>query len=394
MASGVPTKQPEERSLAELLGDGLFVDGDWVESKDQDPAGEVRLVQLTDIGDGIFRNRSSRFLTMAKANELGCTFLEPGDILIARMPEPLGRASIFPGVNQPAVTAVDVCILRPNRDRVDAEWLVDAINSPQFRSSMQPFVRGTTRQRISRTNLGTLRLRKPPLDEQVRLARWVHGLEASRTAAAHHLASGRRAIARARQALLLAACSGRLTGSQDQWHTVPAKALFKWSSGKGLTSKDMVRGDIPVYGGNGISGYHDSALVQSPTVVIGRVGALCGNVYLTGGPAWVTDNAIYAKVISSDVSPAWAELVFSAANLNSRAGGSSQPFVNQTILNGVDVPVPPRHKQAEAVRRYQEMAALVDRLATLVEDGMVRVEQSQGAILAKAFRGDLLSGEG
>src|SRR2546421_9201051 len=109
------TNNVHEETLAELLSDGLFIDGDWVESKDQDPDGEVRLIQLADIGDGVFRDRSSRFLTRDKAKELGCTFLKPGDILVARMPDPLGRACIFPGVAQPAVTAVDICILRPNQ---------------------------------------------------------------------------------------------------------------------------------------------------------------------------------------------------------------------------------------------------------------------------------------
>jgi type I restriction enzyme, S subunit len=158
-----------EQTLTELLSEGLFIDGDWIETKDQDPKGEVRLVQLADIGDGVFKDRSSRFLAMAKAKELGCTFLEPGDVLVARMPEPLGRACIFPGVGRPAVTAVDVCILRPSADRARPEWLVKAINSPGFRASMQELVRGTTRQRISRTNLGTLQLRVPPIAEQLAL---------------------------------------------------------------------------------------------------------------------------------------------------------------------------------------------------------------------------------
>lgn len=79
----------KEQTLAELLEDGLFVDGDWVETKDQDPNGQVRLIQLADIGDGVFRNRSSRFLTIDKANKLGCTFLQAGDVLVARMPEPV-----------------------------------------------------------------------------------------------------------------------------------------------------------------------------------------------------------------------------------------------------------------------------------------------------------------
>src|SRR5207237_2928811 len=104
--------QATKQTLASLLEDGIFIDGDWIESKDQDPSGEVRLIQLADVGDGVFRNRSSRVLTMEKAKELRCTFLQPGDVLVARMPDPLGRACIFPGVGRPAVTAVDVCILR------------------------------------------------------------------------------------------------------------------------------------------------------------------------------------------------------------------------------------------------------------------------------------------
>ncbi|CAM5409044.1 hypothetical protein SSTU70S_03042 [Stutzerimonas stutzeri] len=50
-------------SLSELVATGgLFSDGDWIESKDQDPVGENRLLQLADIGDGIFVNKSSRFV--------------------------------------------------------------------------------------------------------------------------------------------------------------------------------------------------------------------------------------------------------------------------------------------------------------------------------------------
>src|SRR5713101_882095 len=67
-----------------ILADGLFLDGDWIESKDQDPDGEVRLIQLADVGDGVYRNRSDRYLTHRKALKLRCTFLEVGDVLIAR----------------------------------------------------------------------------------------------------------------------------------------------------------------------------------------------------------------------------------------------------------------------------------------------------------------------
>ena len=216
-----------DTSLAALLDDGLFVDGDWVETKDQDPHGEVRLIQLADVGDGAFRDRSSRFLTMEKAKELRCTFLEPGDILIARMPDPLGRACTFPGLGQPAVTVVDVCIVRPNREHARPDWLVSAINSPQFRAGMADFIRGTTRQRISRKNLGTLKLHVPTMETQTAIASVLKRAQTRRGAASAHLASAGAAIERFRGAALAAASSGRLTEDwRDETRLTPADALL------------------------------------------------------------------------------------------------------------------------------------------------------------------------
>ena len=154
-----------------IIGDsGLFSDGDWVESKDQNVNGKVRLIQLADIGDGSFINKSSRFLTEKRAKELKCTFLEKGDVLIARMPDPLGRACVFPGLEQKAVTVVDVCIVRVDRNIVSPEWLVGKINSHLFRHEINKRVTGTTRLRISKGNLAKLKIDLPPLRDQIKIA--------------------------------------------------------------------------------------------------------------------------------------------------------------------------------------------------------------------------------
>lgn len=157
-------------SLADLLSGSLFKDGDWIESKDQSPDGSVRLIQLADIGDGYFIDKSHRFLTYERAKELKCTFLEKGDILVARMPDPIGRCCLFPLDGEESyVTAVDVCILR-GKAGIDKKWLTSLINSPAVRSEIEKHATGTTRKRISRSNLGKIRLNAPPLPEQERIA--------------------------------------------------------------------------------------------------------------------------------------------------------------------------------------------------------------------------------
>jgi len=157
-------------TLPNVIGiNGIITDGDWIESKDQDPNGDVRLIQLADIGDGRFINKSSRYLTSQKAKDLKCTYLHPGDILIARMPEPLGRACIFPGVEKPSISVVDVCIIHTGKN-VDRVWLTATINSQHFRGEIVSRSSGTTRTRISRKNLAQIKILLPQFEEQQKIA--------------------------------------------------------------------------------------------------------------------------------------------------------------------------------------------------------------------------------
>lgn len=198
-------------TLPEIVGrSGVFIDGDWVESKDQDPEGDVRLIQLADVGDGIYRNRSARFLTSAKARELRCTQLLPGDVLIARMPDPLGRACMFPGDRKPSVTVVDVCIVRPGDSHVNPRWLMHTLNAPQARNAITSYEKGTTRKRISRRNLAQIPLPLPPPSEQERVVAAIEEQFSRLDAGVAALERARRNLSRMRAAVLEAAVTGEL----------------------------------------------------------------------------------------------------------------------------------------------------------------------------------------
>ena len=157
-------------SIGEITNsESLFKDGDWVESKDQDPSGNNRLIQLADVGDGRFINKSSRFMNDEQFTRLKCTELKKGDVLVARMPEPLGRACIYPLNNTKAATIVDIAIIRTKN--ADHYWLMSAINSSDFRYHIDLNASGTTRTRIARGALSKLKLIAPPLPEQQKIAK-------------------------------------------------------------------------------------------------------------------------------------------------------------------------------------------------------------------------------
>ncbi|MFC3092982.1 4'-phosphopantetheinyl transferase [Alteromonas sediminis] len=212
-------------TISQITNGGLLSDGDWVESKDQDSNGVIRLIQLADIGDGFFKNKSQRFMNHEKAELLRCTFLKEGDVLIARMPDPLGRASIFPKLDSQSVTVVDVCIARVNDDSILNNRLLKYwINSPEIRQQIQMQATGTTRRRITKKKLSLLELPIPPKQDQKHIADKLDSLLAKVEAAQARLDKIPTILKRFRQSVLAAATSGELTKDWREENDVESAA--------------------------------------------------------------------------------------------------------------------------------------------------------------------------
>lgn len=202
-----------EATITGLVNDkGIFSDGDWVESKDQDQNGDVRLIQLADVGDGVFVNKSNRFLTSQKAKELNCTFLKSGDLLIARLPYPLGRTVIFPfKEDNKYVTVVDVAIVRFGHENIITKLYLYLINSPHIRRKIEELQSGTTRKRISRKNLSIIDFPVLPLPEQRAIVAKIEKLFSELDNAIANLKVAKDKLEIYRQAVLKKAFEGELT---------------------------------------------------------------------------------------------------------------------------------------------------------------------------------------
>ena len=112
--------------------------------------------------------------------------------------------------------------------------------------------------------------------------------------------------------------------------------MIDFSNGK---KRPETLGNIPVYGGNGILAYTDQANSEN-CVIIGRVGAYCGNTFLCLGKCWTSDNAIQAKS-KNDSSPLFIYYLLKNAALPSRHIGTGQPLMTQGILNSIPINEPP-----------------------------------------------------
>ena len=141
-------------------------DGDWILTKDLQTGNEVRLIQLGDIGELDFLDKTRKYISKKRCEKLGCTVLKPKDILLNRMGDPIGIACILHPLPYPAITAVDVTIIRANEKIVNQLFLLYAINSKLIRAQIAAFSKGSTRPRISRKNLEKIKISFPPLKTQ------------------------------------------------------------------------------------------------------------------------------------------------------------------------------------------------------------------------------------
>jgi type I restriction enzyme S subunit len=164
--------------------------------------------------------------------------------------------------------------------------------------------------------------------------------------------------------------------------------LIKVRSGNFLPAKNMdPEGQYPVYGGNGINGYHSKYMFEQPVIVLGRVGAYCGAIYYSKPNCWVTDNALYVVEQSDDLHPRYLTEALRVTNLNQYAGRAGQPLISGSRIYPVEILVPPPEDQETFARSIVNLHRDEKRR----KDTGDHIEKLFSVLLHRAFTGNLTS---
>jgi len=155
----------EWKEIGELVD--LIKDGDWIESKDQSESG-IRLIQTGNVGVGEFKNKGdkARFIDDGTFKRLNCIEIFPDDVIVSRLPDPVGRACLVPNLNTKMITAVDCSIIRFNQKKLLPNLFVYYTKSDKYYEHIAPYLTGSSRSRISRKNLEKVKIPLPPLSVQ------------------------------------------------------------------------------------------------------------------------------------------------------------------------------------------------------------------------------------
>ena len=148
----------------------------------------------------------------------------------------------------------------------------------------------------------------------------------------------------------------------ENWCWCKIGTIFTLQAGKNIQAAEIHENPFadsyPCYGGNGIRGYVASSNRTGDYPIIGRQGALCGNINRATGEFYATEHAVCVETYSQ-ISVAWACLFLTALNLNQYATATAQPGLAVANINEVYIPLPPLAEQHRIVQRIEELLPLV-----------------------------------
>ena len=162
--------------------------------------------------------------------------------------------------------------------------------------------------------------------------------------------------------------------------------IFTLTSGKFIPSKELdTNGQYPVYGGNGINGYHNEFLFEDSKICIGRVGVKCGCVHKTKPNSWITDNALYINNYLIPINETYLKEALTQINLNQYAKRAAQPVISQTTIYNQYLLLPPIAQQELFATKVQEIEAYIKTQQTELENAKTMFQ----SLLHHAFTGEL-----
>jgi type I restriction enzyme S subunit len=385
-------------------------------------ANGARVIRLGNIGSREFLNGDAAYISEDHFRSLAKHRVMGGDILVAALGDPVGRACLAPRDVGSALVKADCFRVRLSPE-LSPRLLMLWLNSDYARTAFAKAAHGLGRVRINLSDLRTILVPIPPRPEQERIVTKFDRLSAGCRRARDHLDHIPRLVKNYKQSLLAAAFRGNVT---REWRAFISRT-GSWESttiGRVLTDVRYGTAKKCRYDGGAVG------VLRIPNVQQGRVtledvksgdfneseletlrledGDILvirsnGSLDLVGRSAIVHQAAVgmlfagYLIRFRLDrglADPRFIQLYLQTAEVRTlleRLAKSTSGVhnINSTQLKGLALMRPDVDEQREIVRRVESAFAWIDRLATETTSARKLIDDLDQAILAKAFRGEL-----
>ena len=344
------------------------------------------------------------------------TCLEKGDVLLTIVAT-IGRVAIVE--NEKFALQRSVAVIKPNQ--VLSKYLMYFLASPYIQAFMHNNAKGTAQKGFYLKSLEQLYIALPSLPEQKRIVHRIESLFAKLDEAKEKIQQVLDGAEMRKAAILHKAFTGELTKTwrkentaifgnsslgideelisdnlkklPDNWCWCKIGDFLELKAGKNIKAENISiekndNNKYACYGGNGIRGYVDSFNVEGTHIIIGRQGALCGNINIAENKFYATEHAVvvYPRY-DTDIS--WLSENLRFLNLNQYSRSAAQPGLAVKNINNVLMPVAPYAEQVEMGRLISQMLNVWKQKEIICNKVLNKIDIMKKSILAKAFRGEL-----
>ncbi|MEV0623563.1 restriction endonuclease subunit S [Nonomuraea sp. NPDC050404] len=340
------------------------------------PSG-VPVVRGVNLARGIFIDDEFVFITDEKADDILSANLRPGDLIFTHRGT-IGQVSMLP--RRPRferyVIGSSQVKTRLDESRALPEFYYYWFQSSEGQRSIlaNSSTVGVPGIATPLTSIRKLIVPLPSLEEQRAIADVLGALD-EKIAVNDRIITGIEALLRAQF----------MAASQTSSEVRRIGEIVTLKYGKALTANDRTPGDVPIYGGNGVSGSHNIALVDGPGIVIGRKGANAGSISWSQCDFWPIDTAFYVVPKTEDLPLEFLFFLLERVDFRGVVGDSAIPGLNREIAMSLEVAVP----EARSAHRFTELATPMVQLREQVARESRQLAQLRDALLQKLMSGEI-----
>ena len=396
---------------------------------------EVSFVPMGTVNQYTAKIESEESRPWAKAKK-GYTHFKDGDIIFAKITPCMEnkKSSLCEGLrNGHGVGSTEFHVLRPP-DGVHGKFVLNFVRADFFIKEAANNMKGSAGQkRVPKNWIAGQVFPIPPFKEQVRIVQKIDSCFEKINETEQNLTQVETLLSKYRESLLTKAFRGELVEQVDidepasalldkirveresnqkdkkkkqefapisdeekpfdipeSWEWVRLGELLTVSSGKMLSAKNQKGGEVPVYGGNGITGYHDVSNLEDSVIIIGRVGAKCGVVHITEKKSWVTDNALIVSFNKKIFDMNFLAELLSFLNLNQLSNSSAQPVISGEKIYRALVALPPIREQSRIIGAIRDQLDVCNQVQKDIGEKFNLCSSLKESVLSKAFQGEFV----
>lgn len=322
-----------------------------------------------------------------KINEVstGYTYFEKKDIILAKITPCFenGKASYLENLNTNfGFGSTEFHVLR-SKD-INNKFLYYQISSDIFRKRGEASMTGSAGQkRVPASFIQEYRIAVPPPKEQIRIGEY---LDAQKSEINKLIANQEKLIELLKEEKS-AIIHKTVYGAEKSRERKKLKYLAKLKSGESITS-DSIRpdGEYPVYGGNGLRGYTSTYTHEGNYVLIGRQGALCGNINYASGKFFASEHAIVVSILD-DSDYFWLGELLRSMNLNQYSIASAQPGLSVERIQNLIIEYPSVNEQKKIVEYIKNESSRIDNLIFKIRTQIQLAEEYRAALIIEVITG-------